>query len=64
VSTSCGLPELDFDNRCGAAIGDRLDERAASMSLYTWVTDWAELPLEPLGWMHSGIAIADGHAVY
>lgn len=30
------------------------------MSLHTWVNDWAELPLEPLGWMHSGISVADG----
>ena len=30
------------------------------MSLYRWVADWTELPLEPLGWMHSGIAFADG----
>jgi DNA-binding beta-propeller fold protein YncE len=33
------------------------------MNLYTWVTDWAELPLEPLGWMHSGIAVADSYVV-
>lgn len=33
------------------------------MSLYEWVGDWASLPQEPLGWMHSGIAIVDGAVV-
>jgi DNA-binding beta-propeller fold protein YncE len=29
------------------------------MSLFAWISDWAEVPLEPLGWMHSGVAVAD-----
>lgn len=33
------------------------------MSLHTSVADWAELPLEPLGWMHSGIAVANSDIV-
>ena len=33
------------------------------MSLHRSVADWAELPLEPLGWMHSGIAVANSHIV-
>lgn len=33
------------------------------MSLYEWVADWAELPQEPLGWMHSGVAVANGNVI-
>lgn len=33
------------------------------MSRYEWVADWASLPQEPLGWMHSGIAVIDDHVV-
>jgi len=29
------------------------------MSRYEWVADWIELPKEPLGWMHSGIALRE-----
>lgn len=33
------------------------------MSLYEWVRDWAALPQEPVGWMHSGVAVVDGAVV-
>ncbi len=33
------------------------------MSRYTWTERWAELPQEPLGWMHSGVAVTDGFVV-
>lgn len=33
------------------------------MSLYEWVEDWAELPQEPFGWMHSGAAVVDGDVI-
>lgn len=33
------------------------------MNLYEWIADWAHLPQEPLGWMHSGVAVADGQVV-
>jgi hypothetical protein len=33
------------------------------MSLYEWIPDWASLPQEPPGWMHSGIAVTDGDVV-
>ena len=28
-----------------------------------WVPDWTQLPQEPLGWMHSGIAVAHDQVV-
>jgi DNA-binding beta-propeller fold protein YncE len=33
------------------------------MSRYEWTSGWAELPQEPIGWMHSGIAVADDGVV-
>ena len=33
------------------------------MTTYRWVHDWVELPQEPLGWMHSGIAFMSGEIV-
>lgn len=33
------------------------------MSSYEWVPRWTELPEEPPGWMHSGIAVIDGNVV-
>ena len=33
------------------------------MSSYEWVPRWTELPEEPLGWMHSGVAMIDGSIV-
>lgn len=33
------------------------------MSLYTWTDRWVDLPQEPLGWMHSGVAVTDGCVV-
>ena len=27
------------------------------MSLYEWVENWAELPQDPLGWAHAGVAV-------
>lgn len=33
------------------------------MSLYEWIADWVELPDEPLGWMHSGIAVTEDQVV-
>lgn len=29
------------------------------MSRYQWVGDWAELPDDPSGWMHSGVVVTD-----
>lgn len=31
--------------------------------MYDWLADWTHLPQQPLGWMHSGIAIDRGHVV-
>ena len=33
------------------------------MSLYTWTDGWVDPPQEPLGWMHSGVAVIDGCVV-
>lgn len=33
------------------------------MSRYAWVDEWVQLPLEPVGWMHSGITVTDGRVV-
>jgi DNA-binding beta-propeller fold protein YncE len=33
------------------------------MTLYQWTSDGFELPREPLGWMHSGVAVVDGSVV-
>lgn len=33
------------------------------MGLYTWTDRWVDLPQEPLGWMHSGVAATDGCVV-
>lgn len=33
------------------------------MSVYEWIPNWAVLPEEPLGWMHSGIAVTGAHVV-
>jgi hypothetical protein len=33
------------------------------MSLYEWASDWVALPQEPLGWMHSGVAVIAGSVV-
>jgi NHL repeat-containing protein len=33
------------------------------VSLYEWAPEWASLPQEPPGWMHSGAAVVDGRVV-
>jgi hypothetical protein len=35
----------------------------ASHVIYTWTDDWAQLPQDPLGWMHSGVAVLEGRVV-
>lgn len=33
------------------------------MALYEWAQGWVELPREPLGWMHSGVAVVGDRVV-
>jgi hypothetical protein len=33
------------------------------MSLYEWTASWVDLPQDPFGWMHSGIAVVDADVI-